>query len=351
VALLRREVAPRRTGDYRRCAMITPKPGFGVTDMDRLTSMAVFKRTVELGSFAAAARQFGISAEMAGNHVRALETRLGVRLLNRSTRRLHVTEAGSGYYARCTKILAEIEETEAEANALNATPRGLLRIAVPVTFGLQHVAPVISEYMTRYPEVTFDVAVSDRFVNLIEEGFDLAVRIGELRDSNLIVRRLASTQLVVCASPAYLQRAGCPRTPGELGSHVCLTYTETAASDTWHFESLDGKAETVRVLGTLTANNAGLVREIALAGHGVILGPGLSFEDDIAAGRLVPLLDGWRSTGELAVHVIYPHRSFLSAKVRSFVDLLVERIGSKSERRATTDAVDGSRGSMPRTPG
>jgi DNA-binding transcriptional LysR family regulator len=296
--------------------------------MDRLTSMAVFKRTVELGSFAAAARQFGMSAEMAGNHVRALETRLGARLLNRTTRKLHVTEAGGLYYARCVKILADIEETEAEANALNAEPRGLLRIAIPVTFGVQHMAPVIGEYMTRYPQVTFDITVSDRFVNLIEEGFDLAVRIGEPHDSNLIMRRLVSTQLIVCASPAYVRRAGYPTKPGELGKHACLAYTPTA-SDTWQFKSSAGQTETVHVSGPLMASNAGLVREIALSGHGVILGPHLSFEADIAAGRLVQLLPEWRSARELTVHVIYPHRSLLAAKVRSFVDLLAERLGSK----------------------
>ena len=179
--------------------------------MDRLASMAVFKRTVELGSFAAAARHFGISPEMAGNHVRALERRLGVRLLNRSTRRLHLTEAGEGYLARCTQILTDIEEAEAQANALQTAPRGLLRIAVPVTFGLQHVAPAVSAYMARYPEVNFDTVVSDRFVNLIEEGFDLAIRVGPLNDSNLIARQLASGERIVCASPAYLERAGRPQ--------------------------------------------------------------------------------------------------------------------------------------------
>jgi len=143
--------------------------------MDRLLSMTVFKRTVEAGSFAAAARYFGISAEMVGNHVRALETHLGARLLNRTTRRLHLTEIGSSYYARCTSILAEIDEAEAEAGSLQATPRGLLRIAAPVTFGLRHIAPALSDYMTRYPDVTIEVAVSDRFVNLIEEGLDVAV--------------------------------------------------------------------------------------------------------------------------------------------------------------------------------
>jgi DNA-binding transcriptional LysR family regulator len=176
--------------------------------MDRLTSMAVFKRAVDDGSFAAAARHFGISPEMAGAHVRSLEKRLGVGLLNRTTRRLHLTEVGTGYYARCTGVLADIDEAEAEASSLQAAPRGLLRIAAPVTFGIKHLAPAVGDYMTRYPEIIVEVAVSDRFVSLVDEGFDLAIRIGELPESSLIARRLTSAHFVVCAAPAYLRRAG-----------------------------------------------------------------------------------------------------------------------------------------------
>jgi DNA-binding transcriptional LysR family regulator len=242
--------------------------------MDRLVSMAVFKRTVDVGSFAAAARHFRISPEMAGNHVRALEAHLGVRLLNRSTRRLHLTEAGSGYYARCKQILADIEEAEAEANLLQATPRGLLRVAAPVTFGVLHIAPAASDYMMRYPEVTFDVAISDRFVDLIEEGFDVAIRIGDLQDSNLIARRIATARLVTCASPAYVRRAGTPQAPADLSRHACLIYTGIERAPTaWRFEAPDGSVETVRVSGPLTATNAAFVHRMALAGHGVIHGP------------------------------------------------------------------------------
>jgi DNA-binding transcriptional LysR family regulator len=295
--------------------------------MDRLLSMAVFKQTVEAGSFAAAARHFRISPEMAGNHVRALEERLGVRLLNRSTRRLHLTEAGSGYYARCKQILADVEEAETQANALQATPRGLLRVAAPVTFGVRHIAPAVSAYMTRHSGVTFDVAVSDRYVNLIEEGFDLAIRIGPLQDSNLIVRRLAAAHLVVCAAPSYLRQAEEPRTPTDLGRHPCLIYTETGTPETWSFEAPDGSVETVRVSGPLASTNAEFVRQIALAGHGIVLGPSFTLGVDIKDGHLVQVLKGWRSR-ELLIHAIYPHRSLLSAKVRSFVDFLAERLGS-----------------------
>jgi DNA-binding transcriptional LysR family regulator len=298
--------------------------------MDRLLSMAVFKRTVEAGSFAAAARNFGISAEMAGNHVRALETHLGVRLLNRTTRRLHLTEAGSSYYARCTNILADIDEAESEASSLQATPRGLLRIAAPVTFGVRHIAPAISDYMTRYPDVTIEIAISDRYVNLIEEGLDVAIRIGELEASSLIVRRLASARLVACASPAYLRRAGRPETPSDLTRHACLIYVEIGEPTRWHFQGPNGQEETVHVTGPVASTNPEFVRQLALAGHGVILCPNFSVGADIAEERLTALLTDWRSR-EIPIHALYPHRPLLSAKVRSFVDFLAERFGSDPE--------------------
>ena len=260
--------------------------------MDRLVSMAVFKQTVDVGSFAAAARYFGISPEMAGNHVRGLEAHLGVRLLNRSTRRLNLTEAGGIYYERCTRILADIQDAEAEVGVLQASPRGLLRVTAPVTFGLLHIAPAVSEYMARYPDVKLDVGVSDRHVNLIEEGYDLAIRVGELPDSNLVARRLTSFHLIVCAAPAYLQRAGRPEKPSDLTRHPCLIYREVETPDTWRFQAPDGSAVTVRVSGPLTSTNPAFLHRIALAGHGVVIGPSFEFGTDIAEGRLVPLLTG-----------------------------------------------------------
>ncbi|HEY2538693.1 MAG TPA: substrate binding domain-containing protein, partial [Stellaceae bacterium] len=217
------------------------------------------------------------------------------------------------------------KEAEAQANALQTAPRGLLRVAVPVSFGLQHVAPAVSSYMARYPEVNFDIAVSDRFVNLIEEGFDLAIRVGPLGDSNLIARQLVSAERSnVCASPAYLERAGRPQTPADLSSHSCLIYAEMFSPDTWQFEAPDGRSETVRVAGRFTCTNAGFVREMALAGHGILRGPSFWLSADIATGRLVTLLEPWRSPRELPVHALYPHRSLLSTKVRTLVDFLVE---------------------------
>jgi DNA-binding transcriptional LysR family regulator len=298
--------------------------------MDRLISMAVFKRTVEAGSFAGAARQFGISPEMAGNHVRALEKHLGVRLLNRSTRRLHLTEAGGSYYERCSRVLSDIEEAEAEVSALQATPSGLLRIAGPLTFGALHLGPAISDYMFRYPSVKVDVALSDRHVNLIEEGFDLAVRIGEPSDSALIARRLASARLVLCASPTYLERAGRPDSPQDLTRHDCLVYADLRSPRSWRFTDADGHTEHVQIMGPFTSNNPQLLVSLAVAGHGLILWPSFAVGADILAGRLVPLLAGWRSR-ELAIWALYPHRSLLTAKVRCFVDFMAERFGPDPE--------------------
>jgi DNA-binding transcriptional LysR family regulator len=298
--------------------------------MDRITSMAVFKRAVDDGSFAAAARHFGISPEMAGAHVRSLETRLGARLLNRTTRRLHLTEVGTGYYARCASILADIDEAEAEASSLQVAPRGLLRIAAPVTFGVRHIAPAVSDYVARHPEVSVDVVVSDRLVNLIEEGFDLAIRVGELQESSLIARRLTSTRLVVCAAPAYLRRAGRPQTPSDLRQHACLIYTETLTPTTWRFERADGHVDTVHVSGTISSSSAEFIHQLVLAGHGVVLAPSFSVGMDIMEERLTALLTDWRSRA-LPIHVLYPHRPLLSAKVRTFVDFIAERFGPAPE--------------------
>jgi DNA-binding transcriptional LysR family regulator len=298
--------------------------------MDRLTSMAIFKRAVDDGSFAAAARYFGISPEMAGIHVRSLEKHLGVRLLNRTTRRLNLTDVGRSYHARCTAILADIAEADAEANSLQTAPRGLLRIAAPVTFGVRYLARAVGDYMLRYPEVTIETAVSDRIVNLVEEGMDLAIRIGELQESSLIARNLTSAHLIVCAAPYYLHRAGRPEAPGDLVRHACLIYTETGMPTTWRFRSPVGQTETVRVSGPVSASNPEFIYQLALAGHGVILAPSFTVGTDIAQGRLIPLLTAWRSR-TLPIQVLYPHRSLLSVKVRSFIDFLVDRFAPPPE--------------------
>ena len=298
--------------------------------MDRLLSMAVFRRVVDAGSFARAARDLGMSPEMAGNHVKALEAHLGVRLLNRTTRRMHVTEAGAAYHARCVQILSEIEEAETEAGAQQVAPSGVLRIAGPLTFGQLHLGPAISAYMDRYPAVKVDAFLSDRHVNLIDEGFDLAVRIGEPPDSSLISRRLAGARLVLCASPAYVDRSGSPQKPADLSRHACLAYADLKSPRTWRFTDENGHSETVQVTGPFSSNNPQLLLSLALAGHGLILWPSFAVGAEIRAGRLVPFLTGWRMRA-LTIWALYPHRPLLSPKVRTFVDFLAERFGGEPE--------------------
>src|SRR5215467_170711 len=298
--------------------------------MDRILSMAVFKRVVDAGSFAAAARHLGMSPEMAGNHVKALEAHLGVRLLNRTTRRMHLTEAGAAYHARCAQILSEIEQAEAEAGSQQAAPSGLLRITGPLTFGELHLGSAISDYMARYPAVGVEVFLSDRYVNLIDEGFDLAIRIGEPPDSSLITRRLSSAHLVLCASPTYLERSGRPEKPTDLNGHACLVYADLRSPRTWQFIAPDGRVETVQVTGPFSSNNPQLLLSLAVAGHGLILWPSFAVAGSILAGRLVPSLTNWRSR-ELTIRALYPHRPLLSAKVRTFVDFLADRFGPEPE--------------------
>lgn len=205
-------------------------------------------------------------------------------------------------------------------------PRGLLRVAAPGTFGVLRLAPLIGDYVRLYPEVSVDIVLSDRFVNLIEEGFDVALRIGALPDSSLVARQVSSARLVACAAPAYLQRAGTPKAPADLARYPCLIYAETAAPRLWQFTDAGGRTETVRVSGPVTANGTEFLLRLVLDGHGVMLAPSFLVDAEIAAGRLTPVLTEWRLR-DLPVHLLYPHRPLLAAKVRSFIDFLVARLG------------------------
>jgi DNA-binding transcriptional LysR family regulator len=203
--------------------------------MDRVTSMAVFVKSVESGSLSAAARQVGLSQAMVSKHLRSLEQSLGVRLLSLTTRKLTLTEAGAAYFQRCVQILGDIDEADREAMQLQAVPRGLLRMSAPVAFGEMYLAPVLAEFLTRYPGIVVDVELSDRFSSLIDEGFDLALRIGRLPDSTLVARRLGSSRMVTCAAPAYLEAHGVPAHPSELAAHRCLTLNSVTTPGAWWY--------------------------------------------------------------------------------------------------------------------
>ena len=294
--------------------------------MDKLGDMAAFVRVVEARTFTQAAERLGWSKSVVSRRIAELEDRLGVRLLNRSTRRLSLTEAGQAFYERCARILADVDETEAAVSSLHTEPRGLLRVNAPMTFGMLHLAPAISAFLDRFPDVEIDLVLNDRFVDLIDEGFDLALRIGDLADSSLVARRLAPCLRVLCASPDYLARCEEPATPAGLTDHDCLLYSNIPNSDVWRLTDSGGTDHVVRVRSRLRVNNGDVLREAAAAGLGITLLPTFIVAEAIADRRLRPILCDYRPPPTV-VHALYPHNRHLSTKVRAFVDFLAERFG------------------------
>src|SRR3712207_812580 len=298
--------------------------------LDRVISMQVFARVATLGSFSAAARALHLSQTMVTKHVAALEDRLGVKLLHRSTRKLVLTEGGRNYLTACERILAEIEEAEASASLERVEPRGTLRLNVPLTFGFRHIAPAIPEFNRLYPAMSFDLGLADRYVDLIEEGWDLAIRIGRLKDSALIARRLAACRTVVCAAPSYLKEHGTPKTPEDLSRHNCLGYTLPSAigANRWTFGP-DGEI-TIPVQGSLRANNGDALLAAALAGQGLIYQPTFIVGDALRAGSLVKVLGSY-PTYQPGIHAVLPSGRQAPAKVRAFVEFLAQRFAPEPE--------------------
>ena len=294
--------------------------------LQHLSAMAVFARVVEAGSFSAAARELALSKSAVSKQVARLEDRLGVRLLNRTTRRLSLTEAGAAFYEGCRQMLGEAEAAEAAVSHLAAAPRGTLRVNAPMSFGVLHVAPALPDFLERYPELAVEMALNDRVVDLVEEGFDVGVRIGALHDSSLIARRLAPARRLPCAAPSYVARAGAPEQPEDLREHACLLYSYQATGREWRFRGPEGERR-VTVSGRLETNNGDALRAAALSGAGVALLPSFIIGDDLRQGRLRRLLPGWEGSEPTAVHAVYPARTNLSPKVRVFVDFLAERFG------------------------
>ena len=287
--------------------------------MDVLSAMRAFVAVVDTGSFAAAAERLELSRARLTKMIQDLEEHLGTRLLNRTTRRLNLTEAGVAYHERCAAILADVAEAEEVAGHLTALPRGTLKLTVPVSFGILKIAPLLGGFLERHPEVSVDMTLNDRKVDLIDEGFYLAIRVGALAESGLIARRLATDHIVICAAPAYLKRHGTPRTPQDLARHACLSYTYATTGDEWRFTGPAGEVS-VRIRGPLRANNGDTLRLAALSGAGIIRQPTFLVQRDLDAGRLVRLLGDYQSS-ELGIYAVYPTR-FLSAKVSAFIDYL-----------------------------
>lgn len=293
--------------------------------MNKLQQMQVFVAVVEAGSFIRAADALGASKAGVSRHVGELESRLGVRLLNRTTRRLSLTEEGRVFLERCRELLADVDEAEAEIRSRSGAASGLLRVNAPVTFGVRHLAPLWGEFMAAQPNVTLEVTLADRIVDLVDEGYDLAIRIATLPSSTLVSRRLSTTRMALCASPRYLREHGTPRHPAELTGHAVISYTYWSTRDEWHFDGPQGSVS-VRTRPRLHTNSGDTCRAAALAHQGVILQPTFLVGEDLAAGTLVELMPEYRSI-ELGVYAVYPTRKHLSPKVRALIEFLAERFG------------------------
>jgi DNA-binding transcriptional LysR family regulator len=290
--------------------------------MDRLASMQAFVATADASSFSGAARSLGMSPSMVTKHVEALEHRLGVPLLHRSTRRLVLTEAGVSYRDRCRSLLAEVDEAEATISADRLEPRGLLRVNLPVILGARHIAPLLPDYARRYPAVTVEIGLTNRMVDLVEEGWDIAIRSGPLASSDLLARPLGTSRTVVCASPDYLAAHGKPQSVSDLAAHNCLRFAPagSGAETQWVFEGPEGRIA-LAVGGNLLASDATVLHAAALAGQGILFEPTFLVGEDLAQGRLVEIaLDQTPRT--IPLYAVWPPARRLSSKVRSFVDLL-----------------------------
>jgi DNA-binding transcriptional LysR family regulator len=291
--------------------------------MDRWLAMEAFVRVVEAGSFVAAAERLAMSTSSLSRLVAELEQHLGARLLNRTTRRLSLTESGQSYYERCVTLLADLAEAEAIAGQTAAQPRGTIRLTCSHSMAERRIAAAIAEFEARYPDVRFDLVVSDRTVDLVEEGFDLAVRVGQVGGDRLVARRLGTMTMVLCAAPAYLARHGAPASLADLGAHNALTYAYASTPRLWRFSDAAGGEHEVRVTGSLHANSGDALRAAAVAGLGVVYEPDFLLADALAQGQLVRLLTAYTG-GIREIWAVYPSRRHLSLKVRLFVEHIAQ---------------------------
>ncbi len=294
--------------------------------------MTAFVRAVETGGFSAAARDIGLTPSALSKLVTRLEDRLGARLLHRTTRRLQLTAEGEAFYARARPILAAMDEAEAEVAQAGASPRGLLRLHCGSTFGMHQLAPAIPRFLERYPAVEIDITISDQPLGAMEEAIDLAIRIGPLDESSMVARRICNLERVICASPAYLQRCGTPRTPDELQQHNCLWITSLPALRRWPFDTDDG-IRVVHVGGNVAVNNAETVLQLALAGVGITRLSDVVVADAIRRGTLVQILTDWHHVEPVPLFATYPSGRNLSPKVRAMVDFLVAEFGGAPWRQ------------------
>jgi DNA-binding transcriptional LysR family regulator len=315
--------------------------------MDRFEAMQVFCKVVELGNFAAAADRLNLSTSAVSRMVAQLEALLQARLLNRTTRRISLTEEGRGYYERCLQVLSDLEEAEELVGNASVALRGTLRLTAPVSFGAWHLAPAIADFARLHPQVKFDISLSDQQVDLIEEGLDLAIRVGELGSQNIVARPIGKARMMVCAARNYLDANGIPRTPGELVGHQCLTYAYASDNTAWRFASTDDKSSSVRVTGPVHSNNGVLLRELAAQGMGITMAPDFILQAGVDEGRLIEVLTEY-TPPPLTIYAAYPSRKHLSAKVRGFASFLQEWLAERapSPEPSRADAL-GKRHALP----
>ena len=295
--------------------------------MDRFQEMQTFAAVVDAGSFVGASDVLGISKAAVSRQVAELEARLGVRLLHRTTRKLSLTEEGKVFSSRCRELLGNLAEAEAEVTHRSGQALGVLKISAPVSFGLLHLAALWANFMAANPKVSLDVMLSDRMVDLVEEGFDVAVRIARLSSSSLVSRKLSSTRMVLCATPQYLKQHGTPKHPSDLTRHQVLAYTLLASGDAWQFNGPEGPVE-VKVAPRMQSNSGDTCLAAALGNQGVILQPTFLIAADLESGRLVEVLPQYRSP-DLGIYALYPTRKHLLPKVRLLIDYLAESFADK----------------------
>ncbi len=288
--------------------------------MDKLTSMNVFVRVAKVGSFAGAARDLGISRAMATKHIMHLESVLNTRLFNRTTRSLSLTEVGESYLERCQQVLLDVDEMEAAVTHLQHEPRGVLKISAPPVLGATQIAPALTEYLKEFPDLSVEMILKGGQVDLIDEGVDIAIYLGPIRDTSLVARKLASSSLVICASPEYLEQFGIPFEPEDLEEHSCLVNWAIPPFNKWKFKGILGDRE-VLVSGRMQANMADPIRVAAVNGLGFVMLPKYIVGRDLEKGKLKPVMEDY-AIAPLDIHAVYPHRKYLSAKVRAFVDFI-----------------------------
>ena len=286
--------------------------------MDQLNALKIFRTVVETGSFSGAAQRLNMSKSAVSKHVTALEHHLGIQLLNRTTRKLSLTEAGDTYLARTSRLLDDLAEADEAAREQRVAPRGNLRISAPVTFGLMHIRPLLGRFLAAYEHINIDLNLDDRFVDLIDERYDVALRIGDLADSSLRAKKLAETSLLVCAAPDYLEKHGTPQSAADLSDHTCLSYTGSNGGRTWQLG-----ADTARVSGPITASNGDILMACGIDGHGIVYLPSFMVGDALKQGDLVRILPE-QDTLLLGIYAVYPPTSYVPAATRVFIDHLSE---------------------------